>query len=1255
MRDFLTGLAIILIVILTTALVAPYFVDWNGQRSFLEARLTRALGQKVTIGGAIDLKILPTPYLVLDLVVVGADDGQFKLGIHHLNLELAIGPLFQGEFDIVDARLDEPTVRLTLQPDRSLPLLPNAPAFQADVRFDTIQVSDGTLAIADPQSGRTALLEHIDFVAAAGSFAGPFKLNGEVGPDGERTRFTLATQAPSNQAPSNQGPSNNETRLHLDIDRTETHPSLTLDGALDLGPPGALKVEPHFAGTMQTAGQIEQPSAAPISWTLQAPIVMDPREATFGKGELSLGGEESRLTLQATGHLALDPTSEATLSLSAKELDFDRLAPRPAEGETPQPPPFPDPARLAQMLAALALPVPTAVQVKIDSATYGGETLTALSGTTRLGQAGVAPLTLALSGPGGLHVAYDGTIESPPQLALDGAVSAGADDWPRAASWLQHVAPWLSASFPLPSEGLTLHAFDLRTRLKTSPDGVSLTAATLDLDGTNLHGDLALDRAAASRPAKLTAHLQATALDIGSLPSLTGLRTPTQNLDLDLSLTAARLRVGDVGGAPLTAGALHLAVTKAGSQIALRELSIQDFGGTHLDATGELGARDGRLALTLEAAHLEAAAALVKQIAPGVFAQALETRAAVLAPARLSLESQFAADAQGQLATTRFTAHGRLGDTILDASAAPDTIDADSLVLHTRLAAPDGGTLLAQLGFPALPMAVVGPGTLALSARGHRGAPLDTDLTAQTGTTRLALQGRFNLLSTAPSGAGTFNLSSEDVTPLLQTLAIAFPDLTGRLQTELHGTLKADAHHVELDDLAGQFAGLAATGHLAYAPGATPASLTGQLAFEHLRLSDLLGLGLGPPQPASAALAWSRAPLGVGLISPPTSTIALSAQSFDLQPGLVAQNAHFDLALRPDTIAVTQASADLGGGRLSGHVTIHRDGSQASVDGSLTTDKVRLHTATFGGVLQGKLDLAGSGGSAFALVTSLAGTGDLTIDDLVIPQADPGALGKIVADIESDTLSVDETAVKRALADEMQAPLHAGSRHFALSLAAGVIHAAPPSGETSPDPAITDIAADFDLPHETIRLDLTETLTSLPPNWTGPAPSLMLSLAGPLDAPSRTYDVSGFMDTLAQRALARETARIEAYELDIRERAFFNTRLRSEADREAEHQRALEDARRAAEAERKAKAEAARQERLKREQAARAREDAERLAKQKELAKEKPRATLPNSGSGEPRRPPKPDETRSAPGPAPEAPAPPTAADPADPSTLGRY
>ena len=73
--------------------------------------------------------------------------------------------------------------------------------------------------------------------------------------------------------------------------------------------------------------------------------------------------------------------------------------------------------------------------------------------------------------------------------------------------------------------------------------------------------------------------------------------------------------------------------------------------------------------------------------------------------------------------------------------------------------------------------------------------------------------------------------------------------------------------------------------------------------------------------------------------------------------------------------------------------------------------------------------------------------------------------------------------------------------------------------------------------------------------WSGPPPSVTVSLRGGLNGLQRDIDASSLAAGLAAQAIARESDRIAALEADLRERAYFNRRLKAEqflARREAE-------------------------------------------------------------------------------------------------------
>ena len=64
--------------------------------------------------------------------------------------------------------------------------------------------------------------------------------------------------------------------------------------------------------------------------------------------------------------------------------------------------------------------------------------------------------------------------------------------------------------------------------------------------------------------------------------------------------------------------------------------------------------------------------------------------------------------------------------------------------------------------------------------------------------------------------------------------------------------------------------------------------------------------------------------------------------------------------------------------------------------------------------------------------------------------------------------------------------------------------------------------------------------------WSGPPPGAAVGVENALAAPQRQVDVSSLSAALAAQAIARETDRISTMEADIRERAFFNRRLKGE-------------------------------------------------------------------------------------------------------------
>lgn len=110
MQTTLLSLAVALILALVAALVGPYVVDWTRYRTEIEAEASRIIGAPVTVSGPIEVRLLPTPSLSLRSVIVSG--GKTEFSARSLRLELALGPLMRGEWQVSELTLGEPKFRL---------------------------------------------------------------------------------------------------------------------------------------------------------------------------------------------------------------------------------------------------------------------------------------------------------------------------------------------------------------------------------------------------------------------------------------------------------------------------------------------------------------------------------------------------------------------------------------------------------------------------------------------------------------------------------------------------------------------------------------------------------------------------------------------------------------------------------------------------------------------------------------------------------------------------------------------------------------------------------------------------------------------------------------------------------------------------------------------------------------------------------------------------------------------------------------
>ena len=221
-REALTFLAVLIIVALSAALAIPHVVDWTARRGWVESILSQALGARVEVAGAIDVKLLPSPILDLGQVSVrGLSPGDPQMFAQRLRLEMAPAPLLRGAVRFVEARLDQPRVTLSLSEDGAF-ALPRPPAnAPEELAFERIEVHGGQIEITRPGRERL-LLGNVTMNAEAASLQGPFKGAGSLRTGGQALAFRFGTGA------SEDG----RLRLKASVDGAALAPHIEFDGAL---------------------------------------------------------------------------------------------------------------------------------------------------------------------------------------------------------------------------------------------------------------------------------------------------------------------------------------------------------------------------------------------------------------------------------------------------------------------------------------------------------------------------------------------------------------------------------------------------------------------------------------------------------------------------------------------------------------------------------------------------------------------------------------------------------------------------------------------------------------------------------------------------------------------------------------------------------------------------------------------------------------------------------------------------------------
>ncbi|MBN9469645.1 MAG: AsmA family protein [Bosea sp.] len=811
------------------------------------------------------------------------------------------------------------------------------------------------------------------------------------------------------------------------------------------------------------------------------------RQLDFSSLAIEIAGGAARL--EGEGHV-LPATGSGGFQLRARRLDADALI-----EALDQRPGF--------ERALQALPGALDLSLDLDQIAWRGEDLSGFSLRGRLDQSGVS------GARAGLRIA-NATLQASGDLGeagFRGELSLKAPDARRAALALARlgVEPALADGFAAFREFEGAATLDWRSG-QLGVERLSVKTGS----GQRLEGS------AAVTPGKLEAKLRLDGLDLANLPpgeSLTGL-AGGRDLALDLTLGGVRYRATAPGSA-------RLALTRQGSDWRLSRLSVEGFGGVRVEGQGALLPDGGEISGRVRAPRFAALAALAGALLPDQARRILPRIEDGLAGLDSSFRLTRASSGETGLVAEGTAQAGKLS---LNAGLGRT---GDWTGGELRLALDDRRRAFAAFGLPR--PAQGGPGELRLDfgAGGPAGSLSGPGLA-------MVLEGagegvRLNLQAEAPG-----LLMPEGLARLLPQGVI---DASGKIRF---------GEESMLEDLVVNSGGRTARGALAL--GADGA-IGGKLALPAFALQPLLTATLGSASPVPGSV-WSparfQAAPGLGEIR-----LAITTERLAVSEQFALDKAAFQLATGIDGLSISDLSGRHAGGEVSGGLSIRREGGLAQLSGRLGLAGLDLATLTGGaltGKLSGRFEAGGSGESPARLIAGLGGAGSISVSGAGMSRFDPAALSRVIAATGEDASESETERLQDRIATALeQANWPLGDVTVPFTQAGGVLRVQPVTFERAGLRAEASGTVDWRAMNLDLRLAL-RPLSAPPKDWPQQLPQVGFAWRGPIAAPRREADVAALSNVVAARALAKEIERVEAFEADQRERAFFSRRLRAERE-----------------------------------------------------------------------------------------------------------
>ncbi len=1144
---------------LFTALIAPWFINWDDYKATFEAEAEKILGQPVRVHGSADASILPAPSLTFTDVKVGDTEGQPMMTVERFAVTIELMPLLQGEIRVTAMELDRPTVRVSvddvgqvdwlLRSDASRTLDPQA------VVLSGVQITDGTIIYTDAGAGAAVTLADIRATIEARSLAGPWRIDGSYATDGTPVQFTVATGVRE---------ADGSLRVRFDATPGQWPIAVSTDGVVQGGTDG-----PSYTGTYDLTQIVISDGnrvGDATGWRSEGSFVLTRDRLAIDQAILSEGPPDRPSSLAGSAIIELGEEARFEATMQARQLDLDRSL-----GAGPTQPVEVGAAanRFVEWLSGIPVPtIPGQVRFNVPGIVVGGNVIQDVKFRARPEDYGWRIEGLQARLPGQAAFQADGRLSTGEQVGFGGLVRLAVGQPATFAAW------WRGRSQD--GAGRLLAPFELSGRATVTPGSIAVEDMTTRIDNATVAGGFSWSRSGDSDTRSLRTDLRADRLDfiqIRALAELLGGRDLSDAAAIADSY-AIKLVAGELATEDVTMRDVQIDAAFADNDLTVNGIIIGDIGGANFEVTrGQiedvLTQPLGRLEAQLTASSLIGLARIVDRLAPDTqFSQWLMRTAPALEATTVSMTIDSFAEngAPNSQLIIRGSAGASRFDTTVELIGAPTEWRSGGVRIAGSLTSYDAVAVARQAGLDASDVEI-GGARIDFEASGVPEIGLDAEGKVTFGNLKFETGGTLILpADLPPKFEGAYALEVEDAAPLLGLFGVTVPGTESGARVQIAGNVATLGASADLAWTNGQIAGQRVTGALRLAEGSA-----GGLKIDNGRLDlasvDLqwlasLGLGFAPAPSENSEEPWSREPFREPVYGGLAADLEVTTRRLIIDNTLDVANATLKLALEPNSVDIALESGEMIGGGVVGGLSIGNVGGNANVSGwvrlvGASLDSViwrRAGRAVATGTLDFSTDFEATGRSPAGLISSLTGGGTLAVTDGEARYVNPRAATLVIRASDRGQ-QFDEDQLRELFASYIDGgSLAFSAAEAAFSIAAGTVRIQNIAVAT--DAAGTTGSAAIDLNTLEIDSDWTLTLESGDVEDEGPPPQVGLVFRGPIGSPERLFDVLQFNSYLNIRQEARiqqilileEEARLERERLNRLRRKLEEDAARSERE-----------------------------------------------------------------------------------------------------------